>query len=413
MEGENKNFENRKENKVNNNINLPNNNLKDHVTEDFREKILKENRILKSSLKELHLKEKNREISKKNEVNSIKKRLDRLLLNNKEIKRYNSTLEEEIDSLKQNNKILQNALKNKIRDKESNEEIMDNLEKINDPEAIVLINKLLENLKIKENNNSSYFHQKNDNKEIKKFNRKIKHLEFEKKEYLQQLDTMKTQNDFLVNQLNFAQKKLTKSNKKTNVTDSDEIVYKICEIFGITDERKIEKDLLKIKKAYEYLPSLQETVERIYTIITEESCIPMICTSNTQLVEIIENWASNLTDYQNLVHQLFEVLQINDEALKNRTYLIESIKELVGQNLNGRSLDESRGSPNDDLINEISKLKKGQNTFQFFIEEAKNKLNLPAHYSNEALFSKVLKNLKEEKRGEEFFYDEDYDIDNL
>lgn len=413
MEGENKNFENRKENKVNNNINLPNNNLKDHVTEDFREKILKENRILKSSLKELHLKEKNREISKKNEVNSIKKRLDRLLLNNKEIKRYNSTLEEEIDSLKQNNKILQNALKNKIRDKESNEEIMDNLEKINDPEAIVLINKLLENLKIKENNNSSYFHQKNDNKEIKKFNRKIKHLEFEKKEYLQQLDTMKTQNDFLVNQLNFAQKKLTKSNKKTNVTDSDEIVYKICEIFGITDERKIEKDLLKIKKAYEYLPSLQETVERIYTIITEESCIPMICTSNTQLVEIIENWASNLTDYQNLVHQLFEVLQINDEALKNRTYLIESIKELVGQNLNGRSLDESRGSPNDDLINEISKLKKGQNTFQFFIEEAKNKLNLPAHYSNEALFSKVLKNLKEEKRGEEFLYDEDYDIDNL
>lgn len=410
MEGENQNFENIKENKVNYNDNENNQGTKELNKNEFSDKILKENRILKSSLKELHLKQKNKEISKKNEINSIKKRLEKLLLKNKEIKRYNNTLEEEIESLKKNNKILQTAVKNKIRDKESNEEIMDNLEKINDPEAIVLINKLLENLKRKENNSSHS--QKSNNKEIKKYTRKIKHLEFEKKEYLQQLDTIKTQNDFLINQLNFAQKKLTKSNKKTNPTDPDELIYKICQIFGIKDENKLEKDLLKIKKAYQYLPSLQETVERIYTIITEESCIPMICTSNTQLVEIIENWASNLTDYQNLVRQLFEVLQISDEALKNRTYLIESIKELVGQNLEG-SFEGSRAPGNDELVSEISKLKKGQNTFQFFVEEAKNKLNLPEHYSNEALFSKILTNLKEEEcKGEDFLnYDEDYQVD--
>ena len=99
------------------------------------------------------------------------------------------------------------------------------------------------------------------------------------------------------------------------------------------------------------------------------------------MIEIIENWATNLKDYQSLVHNLFDILGIDDDSLKNRTFLLESIKELVNIHF-----DEE--AEEDEKYNVLTEMQKNQASFKFFCEEAKRKLGLE-NYSNEAMFDKI------------------------
>lgn len=53
--------------------------------------------------------------------------------------------------------------------------------------------------------------------------------------------------------------------------------------------------------AFDLIPSLKETIERIYQVVNNNSLVKFECHSQDQLVGIIEQWAENLSDYNSLV----------------------------------------------------------------------------------------------------------------
>ena len=368
---------------------------------DLAMRLQKENVNLRSSLKELQQKM-NLLANNENDEGYQQIRLKEKNEKIQQLTQYTNALEEELEGCQKNLNFMQDALKQQIVGYSDDfDELVGELDQIEDPYAIVIINKLLtSNSRINRTNKTSFTSKFDDaentgvNKAFQDYQKKVKKLLYEKKQMMAENDTLKTQNDFLTNQLNFVQKKLAHSNKKaysmnTLPPNSDDLQSAICVMFGIRDSSKLIENLKRIQKAFEFLPTLQKTVEQIYQIVCDRSCIPVVCNSHDQLIEIIENWASNLNDYQDLVSELFNILKINEEDQKNRTHLIQSIRKLACDSSSINNYDHNEKGP--EVISELKNLKKKVSAIDFFIEEARKKLNLDDDYSNEALFVKVLK----------------------
>ena len=371
-------------------------------------KLQRENHKLRTSLKDLQNKMMAMTSTKDNEDSDVHKRLQEYKDKMNHMSQYVAGLETELESCQKNLSFLQDVLKQQIVGGiESTEELLAELDKVEDPFAIVLINRIINTYNKKEGSSKNSFktrqHSGKDKdaglyRALEDYQKRAKKLELENKALNEEIETFRTQNDFLVNQLDFAQKQLEyKSRRSHNSASSqpDTIVAQICEIFGIRDQERILESVEKILVAYQYLPSLQNTIEKIYTIVTEKSCVQVECTSNEQLVEIIDNWASNLQDYQNLVVELFDVMNIKKEDHKNRTHLIHSIKQMMEE----RDDIENSVIGNSDIVDELKRLKKQVMGIEFFVDEAKQKLGLDESYSNEALFSKILKALDKLNEG--------------
>lgn len=226
-------------------------------------------------------------------------------------------------------------------------------------------------------------------KDLEQMELKVKKSNYEKKEVLKEVSSLKQQNEFLLSQLNYTQRKAKLV--KDDGFDPYQQLQEVCSILGIQDESNLRESLLKIKKVFDSVPQLQELVERIFQIATEDSCIPVRCDSKEQLIEIIENWAANLKDYQSLVLSLFEILGIEDDTMKNRTFLLESIKELV----NIQCEEEQENGAQE----QIQELQKKQSNFRFFCEEAKKRLKIK-DYSDEALFEKIFQVIDKTRESE-------------
>lgn len=371
-------------------------------------KLKRENKQLKSSLKELQAKI--TELSSANEIDesSAQKKLHELKEHNNHLKQYVSGLECELESCQKNVHFLQDVLKQQIvGGLESTEELLAELDKVEDPFAIVLINRIINTYNKPQNMNKTSFKSRQTSnpeqeasvyKALEDSQKRVKRLELDKKTMIGEIDVLKTQNDVLTKQLEFAQRRFEPRDRKSYTSASSQaetVLSQVCEVFGIRDQNNMLECVEKIYTAYQFLPSLQNTVEAIYTIVAEKSCMPVECNSNEQLVEVIENWASNLVDYQNLVVDLFDVMKISGEDQKNRTHILQSIKHLMDD----RSDIENMVIDGSEALEELKKLKKKSIGVDFFVEEAKAKLGLDGTYSNEALFSKVLKSLGTGKAG--------------
>lgn len=100
------------------------------------------------------------------------------------------------------------------------------------------------------------------------------------------VDQLSTQNDFLLNELKYSQRKLKESVSRKGGNGGSvqtavvagrgtedgvyrELVEQICDILSIQDESTLLDSVKTIETAYQFLPSLQITVENIYKIVTE------------------------------------------------------------------------------------------------------------------------------------------------
>ena len=332
------------------------------------QKLREENYNLRISLKEAQNKI-NEEISKReDDYKKFIRQIDEIKSENHSLNTYLKRSEEMTNSLKQKVKLYEIALKEQIKGKaNAREEAIMEVDKIEDPIALVIINKLL-------------FSEKESNKNISSNEKQMRNQRFSVRE--SDSSTLKTQNAFLLKQLEFAEKQLKKNETNVNFSYKNknlEFENYIIEIFGLPINTDVVNALEKIAKAYSYFPVIQETLESCLQIITQNKFIPTQVNSLTEINEILEGWSENLGDYQELVDQLFGILQINDDELKNRKNLILSIKKLIKDNEN----QERNNSINQNKNNYLD-------SFEIFIESAKNKLFLPIEYSNDALLAKIL-----------------------
>jgi hypothetical protein len=381
-------------------------------------KLKEENYNLRTSLKDLQIKLSLASRAKDQEILDLQARLEKCQLEVINTKSFANKCEEKSEYLSKKLDLFESALKSQIKNQsQSKDDLLEEIDQIEDPFALVIINKLLLNRgvwnsAVSERKTKSSFKSSPETellreKQFEQLQHKSMRLQQEFRDISNENSTLRTQNHFLLKQLEFAEKQLiSKGLKPTygNSADRDymDTEYQICQIFGIEDESRLIESLKKIEKAYHYVPVMQEALEQVFAVVTQNSFMPVKCSSTSQLVEILENWVDNLSDYQNLVTQLFDVLNIQEENLKNRTHLITSIKELALSNtrrdhllsVNSRPEKENLNTDQVDLLEEFKRLKKMNNTTEFFCEEARRKLRLHSSYSNEALFTKILKVLE-------------------
>ena len=379
------------------------------VEQSKLKKYQEENHRLKTILKESKLKFETGNIEKESEL--MRQASEIIKLKNENHELFNKSKIQELEKKELCQKILvfQLALKNQIKSKtQSKEELMQEIDQVEDAYALVVINKLLFG-------NDKKQDCENDNKKKVESERIQNLLDLENKKTImklssiktnneQEIQTLKSQNDFLLTQLEFAEKQLVAVGVKPDYNhenfESIDLKNALCDIFGFSADEDILEALHKIERGYQYVPVMQEILERVFLIITDNQFLPAMCNSKNQMIEILENWAGNLVDYQHLVKTLFEIMGITESALKNRTYLVESIKKMVFNVTSEKAESQSirfrdDRNPSEEIFEEIKKLKKENNTVEFFCEDAKSKLNLPVSYSNEALYSKILKILED------------------
>ena len=382
-------------------------------------KLKEENYNLRSSLKDLQIKMNIIAKSRDQEVQEIQGKLDRAFGEMNSLKAYAEDCENKNTYLQKKLDLFEGTLKGQIKNhSQSKDDLLEEIEQIEDPFALVIINKLLFNSGIWTNEptdrryTKSSFKSAPENEMVKrseqtKLQNRLNHLQHDFKDLSVEVSTLKTQNQFLLKQLEFAEKQLVSKGVKSSFGKSDlgnkfNTELQICSMFGIQDESRMIDSLLKIQRAYQYVPVMQETLEQIFSIVTDNHFMPVNCNSTTQLVEVLENWVDNLKDYQNLVTQLFDILNVQEENLKNRTHLITSIKELAMSSTRRdhflssmpKADKENVQFETNEILDEFKKLKKMNNTTEFFCEEAKNKLKLPPSYSSEALYTKILRVLE-------------------
>ena len=358
------------------------------------QRLHQENKNLKSSLKEMQRKL----TAMVNSTENAEKRLkNQQLTQEREAekhRKYVSALEEDLESCKNSLDYLQDVLKNQISGKmDSTEELVSELEKVEDPFAIVLINRIINTYNRRSGKSS--FKSRYDNNEqslqkaLEDYQKKVRRLAGDKKTLKEEIEILKSQNDFLTNQLDFSNKKVVQEKKRAKLYGTEVGIEKVYDILGISEDENLLEGLERIRDAFTLLPDLQQTVEEIFTIVTKKSVMPVDCDSNEQLVAVIHNWSSNLADYQNLVFELFDILKIDTEDEKNRTHLLKSIREVID------GCREEKVQPA--VMEQVKRLQKEAMGVEFFLDEVKDRLGVDKTYSRESVFSKVLKIVSERK----------------
>ena len=365
---------------------------RDFSAKSLVKRVQEENAVLRASLKESQKTLAELSTLKDNEIRTLKQSVKDLRQTIDSLHKQIETLERSEASGEKHIRLLQKALKSNITSNgETIDDLLTEIDKITDSQALLVINKLVSTDRTKGRKTVSNFPQDTLSR-------------LEKEDQKQKFETLQTQNNFLLNQLAFLEKQLDQQNKKPagRRNEEDERSFEAaCRLLGIKDRSRAMESAIKIQKALSQVPSLQKALEEIYMTVIERSCIPVSCDSQAELLEALENWAGNLRDYQQLVQDLFEILQIEDERFKNRTHLVESIRDLArGDNARLKAALRERVPAQNDT-DPLRKQQKLSSTVEFFLEEARKRLHLSPDYSSQALFSKILKILDENSSANE------------
>lgn len=205
--------------------------------------------------------------------------------------------------------------------------------------------------------------------------RSAQSLASEPEELRAAVDTLQTQNAFLLSQVGFLERRLEGAQRP----GGEDQLHALCRILGAREPSRLVEAATKVQQVCRQLPPLQSTLQDIHALVSENNIIPVSCGSLADLVEILENWAGNLRDYHQLVRDLFELLRITDERQKNRSFLLESVRRLAGR---GGADPPRAGS-----------------AAEFFVEEARRRLALPVDASAQAVLAKALRALEERGSG--------------
>ena len=368
-------------------------------------RLQQENNKLRSSLKDYQKKYDSLLSSKERMEKMLKMQISELKGEGGKSQKYVTALEEDLEECKNNLNFLQGVLKNQIAGSiDSTEELMNELDKVEDPFAIVLINRIINTYNQRSNKSSfkSKYHSTGEDeasmyRALEDYQRKVKRLANDKKTLMDELSILKSQNDFLTNQLDYSQKKMNQEKRKARLYGTEVGIDKVYDIFGLSEGEDLIEGLERIQQAFAMIPELQRTIEAIFNIVVRDRVTPIQCDSNEQLIGIISTWSANLSDYNNLVLELFEIMQIENEDMKNRTDLIKSIKEVMENRQETGAQEEDRGK----IMEEIRRLQKERLSMSCFIDEAKEHLRIDDSYSNEAVLNKVLIFIKSNKNKEE------------
>ena len=126
--------------------------------------------------------------------------------------------------------------------------------------------------------------------------------------------------------------KVTGKNYEADFPDTsqkyEEIIKDVCDILKVENENDLVKSVQAIEQAYQYLPSLQSTVEQLYASVQKNNIFNAQLDSYTDITSCIENWAVNLHDYKHLVEGLLEVLKINDDTDRTVSFILENVRVL-------------------------------------------------------------------------------------
>jgi len=79
------------------------------------------------------------------------------------------------------------------------------------------------------------------------------------------------------------------------------MVKNVCDVLSIENENDLVKSVQAIEQAYQYLPSLQSTIEQLYASVIKNNLFNAQLDSYTDITSCVENWATNLHDYKHLV----------------------------------------------------------------------------------------------------------------
>ena len=368
-------------------------------------RLQQENNKLRSSLKDYQKKYDSLLSSKERMEKMLKMQISELKGEGGKSQKYVTALEEDLEECKNNLNFLQGVLKNQIAGSiDSTEELMNELDKVEDPFAIVLINRIINTYNQRSNKSSfkSKYHSTGEDeasmyRALEDYQRKVKRLANDKKTLMDELSILKSQNDFLTNQLDYSQKKMNQEKRKARLYGTEVGIDKVYDIFGLSEGEDLIEGLERIQQAFAMIPELQRTIEAIFNIVVRDRVTPIQCDSNEQLIGIISTWSANLSDYNNLVLELFEIMQIENEDMKNRTDLIKSIKEVMENRQETGAQEEDRGK----IMEEIRRLQKEGLSMSCFIDEAKEHLRIDNSYSNEAVLNKVLIFIKSNRNKEE------------
>ena len=246
------------------------------------------------------------------------------------------------------------------------------IQRIQDATSFTILKALLLELKQANEKIKQYQNQDPDvKKENLRLNTKCNKLFGEWKYQKSQSEKLKTQNEFCLGELEHYQRKNDRlQNDLNKITGKsvdaempdvslkyEQIVKDVCQVLKIDNENDLVKSAQAIEQAYQFLPSLQGTVEHVYGTVTKNNIFNSELESYTDVTHCIENWAINLHDYKNLCEGLLDVLKIDEDQDRTVSFILENVRVLVRKdetrelenqplNLDGRGMLNARDEEN-------------------------------------------------------------------
>ena len=246
------------------------------------------------------------------------------------------------------------------------------IQRIQDATSFTILKALLLELKQANEKIKQYQNQDPDvKKENLRLNTKCNKLFGEWKYQKSQSEKLKTQNEFCLGELEHYQRKNDRlQNDLNKITGKsvdaempdvslkyEQIVKDVCQVLKIDNENDLVKSAQAIEQAYQFLPSLQGTVEHVYATVTKNNIFNSELESYTDVTHCIENWAINLHDYKNLCEGLLDVLKIDEDQDRTVSFILENVRVLVRKdetrelenqplNLDGRGMLNARDEEN-------------------------------------------------------------------
>lgn len=210
------------------------------------------------------------------------------------VQRINAELRNENDILRQQSANLTSGIRDQIVRSVEDQDLVQEIQKVSDPSSFSALNSILtrmNKLKIEvQNLRSQLSEQTRSTRNLERANYQLKKKSQkavgESTTFRSKVSQLQSQNDFLLNQVEFSHKQLKKqADKKTrNLQNSagseqeesplsqgndSQILDEVCTILRVEDRDSLIASVKTIESAYQYLPFLQETVEKIFKVVIE------------------------------------------------------------------------------------------------------------------------------------------------
>ena len=193
----------------------------------------------------------------------------------------NTRLSHKNEELKTELTILTETLNQKFMKEINSEAIQNEIKRVKDPSSysalraiLTKMNRMETDMRAMEAELAEEGHKLNHADRLKStYKTKNKQILGEVQSLRAKVDQLKTQNDFLLNQLDYSERKAGIRNNlgAQGAGEYKAKIRQICDIFRIEDESMLLDSIKTIEVAYQFLPSLQVTVENVFKIVTEEN----------------------------------------------------------------------------------------------------------------------------------------------